>query len=125
MNMNARRTERSLKNIPTVTMTQLTIPAMQQISFGSAVVNKLLVTLLSIILMVAIDDIATVPTLPDWGRVCVASEVRSGPDIFYPVVDSLDVGQRVRIHDQSRPNGNWVSIAVARWIPLKNICKGE
>lgn len=69
------------------------------------------------------DEVITGVSLPDWGTVCVATEVRGGPDEMYPVLYSVSIGERVRIHDQSRPDGTWVSIKAARWIPLKSLCR--
>ncbi len=69
------------------------------------------------------DDVIISNALPDWGRVCIASDVRGGPDEMYPVRYSVSIGERVRIHDQSRPDGTWVSIGVAEWLPLKNLCE--
>lgn len=72
--------------------------------------------------MVDGGDVGTFPTLPDWGEVCVASDVRGGPELFYPVISSIEKGARVRLHELSKPDGSWVSIAVAQWMPLKNLC---
>jgi hypothetical protein len=68
------------------------------------------------------DDVIISNALPDWGRVCIASDVRGGPDEMYAVRYSVLVGERVRIHDQSQPTGTWVSIGAAQWLPLKNLC---
>jgi len=68
------------------------------------------------------DDIITGVSLPDWGTVCVASDVRGGPDEMYDTRYSVWVGQVVRLHDQSRLDGTWVSIGAAQWMPLRNLC---
>jgi len=68
------------------------------------------------------NDVIISNALPDWGTVCIASDVRGGPDEMYDVRYSVSVGERVRIHDQSRPDGTWVSIGAAQWLPLKNLC---
>ena len=85
--------------------------------------KKLLLSMLVCLVVILDGDVAMSNTLPDWGYVCVTSDIRSGPEMFYPVVGSVEIGERVRIHDQSRPDGNWVSIGVVQWIPLKNICE--
>ena len=68
------------------------------------------------------NEVITGVSLPDWGTVCIASDVRGGPDEMYPVLYSVTAGTRIRIHDQSRPDGAWVSIGAAQWLPLKNLC---
>jgi len=68
------------------------------------------------------NDVITGVSLPDWGTVCIASDVRGGPDEMYEVIYSVFVGQVVRLHDQSRLDGSWVSIGAAQWMPLKNLC---
>ena len=68
------------------------------------------------------DEVITGVSLPDWGTVCVASDVRGGPDEMYDTRYSVFVGRVVRLHDQSRLDGTWVSIGVAQWMPLKNLC---
>ena len=68
------------------------------------------------------DGVLISNSLPDWEYVCVAADVRGGPDLFYPVLYSVGVGQRVRLHELSRSDGTWVSIDAARWMPLKNLC---
>ena len=68
------------------------------------------------------NDVIISNALPDWGRVCIASDVRGGPDEMYATRYSVSVGQTVRLHDLSQPVGAWVSIGAAEWMPLKNIC---
>ncbi len=69
------------------------------------------------------DDVIISNSFPDWGTICITSDVRGGPDESYPFLYSVLVGKVVRIHDQSRPDGTWVSIGVAEWLPLKNLCE--
>lgn len=68
------------------------------------------------------DDVITGVGLPEWGTVCTASDVRGGPDEMYPVRYSVLVGERVRLHEASKPDGSWVSIGAAQWMPIKNLC---
>ncbi|HLF66173.1 MAG TPA: hypothetical protein VI522_01005 [Gammaproteobacteria bacterium] len=68
-------------------------------------------------------DVVVGNALPDWGTVCINADVRGGPHEMYAARYSVVVGQTVRIHDQSRPDGTWVSIGVAEWMPLKNLCR--
>ena len=68
------------------------------------------------------DNVIISNALPDWGTVCVASEVRGGPDEMYAVRYAISAGERVRLHDSSLPDGTWVSIGAAQWMPLKNLC---
>jgi hypothetical protein len=68
------------------------------------------------------DDVIVSVGLPDWGTVCAPAIVRGGPGENYPEMYSIGVGTHVRIHDQSMPDGNWVSIKAARWIPLDSVC---
>ena len=112
----------------------LTMCVMALTRFGGNAVNKYLlltVLLLSIVATgirvlkgapVVDSDIGIFPTLPDWGKVCITSDVRGGPDVMYPVLYSVVEGTHVRLHDQSRPDGTWVSIAPAQWIPLSSLC---
>jgi hypothetical protein len=60
--------------------------------------------------------------LPEWGQVCIDSVVRGGPDEMYDVRYSVSGGQVVRLHEPSKPDGAWVSIGAAQWMPLDNIC---
>ena len=68
------------------------------------------------------DDVIISNTLPDWGTVCIASDVRGGPDGMYPIRYSVSIGDRLRLHELSNPDGTWVSIGAAEWMPLKNLC---
>jgi hypothetical protein len=86
--------------------------------------KKLILSMLVLCLVIIVDgDVVTGNSLPDWGTVCIASEVRSGPEMLYPVIGSISAGETVRLHDQSRPDGTWVSIAAAQWIPIKALCE--
>jgi hypothetical protein len=67
-------------------------------------------------------DVVYGNTLPEWGEVCTASPVRGGPDESYAERYSVLVGERVRLHEASKPYGDWVSIGAAQWMPLENIC---
>ena len=78
------------------------------------------ITILSI--PVIENDVIISNALPDWGRVCVASDVRGGPDEMYKTRYSVSVGERVRLHELSIPDATWVSIGAAEWLPLKNLC---
>jgi hypothetical protein len=68
------------------------------------------------------NDVIIANSLPEWGEVCIASPVRGGPSEKYGERYSVSVGQVVRLHEASKPYGDWVSIGAAQWMPLKNIC---
>jgi hypothetical protein len=67
-------------------------------------------------------DVVMGNTLPEWGEVCIDSIVRGGPDESYAERYSVSVGQVVRLHEASLPDGTWISIGAAQWMPLENIC---
>lgn len=67
-------------------------------------------------------DVIVSNALPDWGMVCVASDVRGNPRETSQVLYSVSVGERVRLHELSNADNSWVSIGAAEWMPLKNLC---
>ena len=70
------------------------------------------------------DDIYMGGQLPQYGKLCYSADVRGGPDeIVYEVIETLPVGTVVSLHELSKPDGTWVMIQRARWIPLRAICK--
>lgn len=69
------------------------------------------------------DDVIIGVSLPDWSTVCITSSVHSGTDGMYPVRYSVQIGETVRLHDQSLPDGTWVSIGTAQWVLLENLCR--
>lgn len=70
------------------------------------------------------DDMYVSGQLPQYGRLCFSADVRGGPDeTIYEVIETLPVGTVVPLHELSKPDGTWVMIQRARWIPLSAICK--
>jgi hypothetical protein len=68
------------------------------------------------------DGVIIGNTLPMWGTMCKAEAVRGGPDMSYPISYSVGVGERVRLHEPSNPDGTWVSIGAAQWVPINSLC---
>ena len=71
---------------------------------------------------VIIDDVYWIPNLPQWGEICIATDVYGNPYGLDKPKYSLEIGEVVRLHELSRPDGTWVSIGAAQWMPLKNLC---
>ena len=70
------------------------------------------------------DDMYISGQLPQYGKLCLSADVRGGPDEnIYDVIETLPIGAVVSLHELSKPDGTWVMIQRARWIPLSAICK--
>ena len=60
--------------------------------------------------------------LPRYGMVNAFVEVRGGPRNEAEGLYTLTPGTRVQLRDSSRPDGAWVMIAPAEWMPLEAVC---
>lgn len=60
--------------------------------------------------------------LPRWGIVGSDISVHGSPRSDSIITKNLRAGTVVRLHEISRPVGDWVMIEPAAWIPMKSIC---
>lgn len=60
--------------------------------------------------------------LPKFGTVCKDSIVYSEPSTNGWELGAVKIGDIVRLRDNSYPDGTWVMIEPAKWIPIEAVC---
>ena len=61
-------------------------------------------------------------TLPRFGTVCKDTIIYSEPSVNGWELGAVRVGDVVRLRDNSQPDGTWVMIEPAKWIPIEAVC---